>query len=124
MSAAIDLLWEQARERLFITREQFEQGLQGWHIDPVENERGTIAAVFVSRGPVFHFAKFDKALRCTKAHLRKYPGELIQRHGYAFTTTPKDDTRQIAFNKRIGFFVVGEDEHDYHMRIEKLRHTI
>jgi len=116
----VDLLWQQARERLYITREQFEQSLEGWFLDTIQGPNG-IAAVFVVKGPMFHFAKFDPTVKATRDHLRKYPGSLIAKYGYATTTTPKEDTRQRRFNERLGFFQTGEDDLDIHYRIEKLK---
>lgn len=115
----IDLLF--ADTPLFLTREQFEQSLDGWTLDPVLREDGSIGIIFVSKGPEFHFQKFGTDIQATRAILKKYPGEIIARHGYALTKTPKTDTRQARFNRRLGFFVTGEDEFDFHMRIDHLR---
>ena len=106
---------------LFITRAQFEQSLEGWTLDPVLRADGSIGIIFVSNGPEFHFQKFGTDIQASRDILNKYPGEIIAQHGYAMTKTPKADTRQARFNRRLGFFVVGEDEFDLHMRIEKLR---
>jgi hypothetical protein len=118
MDDLIGELWKQSP--LCITREQFAKGLEGWTFDPVYKD-GEMAAVVLVNGPEFHFSVFTKGLRCTKAHLAKYPGSLIERYGYATTRTPKDDTRQRRFNERCGFFVTGEDAFDIHYRIERLR---
>ena len=115
----IDLLFDQTP--LFITREQFAQSLDGWTLDPVLRDDGSIAMIFVSKGPEFHFAKFGTDFQIGRAILKKYPGELIAQHGYALTKTPKTDTRQLRFNARLGFFPVGEDEFDIHLRINHLR---
>lgn len=110
-------LWEDSP--LFLTREEFEATLQGWTIDPVEVDGRTIGVVLV-KGPEFHFSKFDET-PVGRAMLRKYPGSLIEQYGYALTRTPKDDERMLKFNERLGFFVIGEDEYDVHLRIEKRR---
>lgn len=115
----IDLLF--ANTFLFITREQFEQTLDGWEIEPILSPGGEVGAVFVSKGPEFHFQKFDASIQATRAHLKKYPGEIIATHGYALTKTPHTDTRQRRFNERLGFFKVGEDESFIHYRIDQLR---
>jgi hypothetical protein len=118
---AIDLLWAQAQETLYITKEQFTQSLEGWTLDSVLRDDASIGAVFVSRGPEFHFATFGGDIQATRAHLKKYPGELIAIHGYAITRTPKTDTRMVRFNQRLGFYAIGQDEFDVHMRIDQLR---
>lgn len=115
----IDLLF--ADTPLFLTPEQFEQSLDGWTLDPVLRDDGSICFIFVSKGPEFHFQKFGTDVQASREHLRKYPGEIIAAHGYALTRTPKTDTRQQRFNERLGFYRVGEDEWDIHYRIDHLR---
>lgn len=114
----IGKLWEDSP--LFLTREEFERALQDCSLEPVEHE-GRIVGVFVVKGPEFHFAKWDPTYQAGRDILRKYPGEIIKRHGYALTRTPKQDTRMQRFNERLGFVRVGEDEWDVHYRIEQLR---
>lgn len=111
------LLFEQSP--LYLTREQFDQTLADWDFDIVESN-GLIQGVFVVKGPEFHFAKFDTT-PVNREQLRKYPGSLIEKYGYATTRTPKSDLRQQRFNERLGFFKTGEDEYDIHYRIETLR---
>jgi hypothetical protein len=115
----IDLLF--ADTLLFITREQFEQSLDGWTLDPVCRTDGSIGLIFVSKGPEFHFAKFGADIQASRDILKKYPGELIAAHGYALTKTPKTDARQLRFNTRLGFYQTGEDEFYIHLRIDHLR---
>jgi len=111
------LLFEQSP--LYLTREQFDQTLEDWDFDIVEVD-GVIQGVFVVKGPEFHFAKFGSE-PATREQLKKYPGSLIEKYGYATTRTPKTDLRQLRFNQRLGFFQTGEDEYDIHYRIETLR---
>lgn len=115
----IDLLWERDREVLYITREQYEQGLEGWAIEEVRRDGALIGAV-LTNGPRIHFATFAGET-ITREHLRRYLGTVIEQHGYALTTTPKDDQRQRRFNERCGWYVIDEDELDVHMRIDRLR---
>lgn len=117
----LDLLWEHAKDTLYLSREQYEQSLGGWTLDPLHRPDGSISFIFVVKGPEFHFAKFGNDVQASREHLLRYPGTLIQKYGYALTKTPKTDARQARFNRRVGFFVTGEDEFDLHMRIEKLR---
>jgi hypothetical protein len=123
----LDLLWQKAREDLFLNgpederihREAFEKTLEGWDIEEVEGLNG-IAGVFVVRGPEFHFQIFDSSFTATREHLRRYPGMLIDAYGYALTRTPKEDFRQRRFNERLGFFQVGEDDLYIHYKINQL----
>jgi len=115
----IDLLF--ADTPLYLTREQFGKTLDGWDIEPVLRADGSIGIVFISRGPEFHFQKFGTDIQASRAHLKKYPGELIAQYGYATTRTPKSETRQQRFNERLGFYRVGEDEENILYRIDHLR---
>lgn len=115
----IDLLFSQCP--LFISRDQFGETLIGWDIEPILNAHGEVGAAFISKDADFHFGKFDTSITATRAHLKKYPGEIIKRYGYATTSTPKDDIRQQRFNERLGFFRVGETEFDIIYKIENLR---
>jgi hypothetical protein len=103
---------------LFLTREQFEQSLDGWELDPVEVDGRTIG-VFLVKGPEIHFAKFDQST-ANRSHLKRL-AQVIAQHGYATTRTPKDDARMLRLNARLGFYKVGEDEWDVHLRIDRLR---
>jgi hypothetical protein len=114
----IGRLWEDSP--LYLSREEFQQSLDGWTLDPVEHE-GKVVGVFVVKGPHFHFAKFDPSYQAGRSILRRYPGELIRQHGYACTLTPKEDERQQRFNERLGFYRTGEDEYDIHYRIDAMR---
>lgn len=115
----IDLLF--ADTPLFLTREEFEHSLDGWTIDPVLRDDGSIGIIFVSKGPEFHFQKFGTDIQASRAILKKYPGELIATHGYALTKTPLADRRQQRFNERLGFYRIGEDQFDVLYRIDHLR---
>lgn len=115
----IDLLYSVTP--LYLTREQFEQTLDGWTIEPVLRADSSIGIIFVSKGPEFHFAKFGTDIQASRAILKKYPGELIATHGYALTKTPLTDRRQQRFNERLGFYRIDADEFDIHYRIDQLR---
>jgi hypothetical protein len=117
----IGMLWEASP--VFMTRDDFAKSLEGWDIEAMHNDRGEVAVIFASKGPAFHFCKIDPQFQATKAVLAKYPGSLIDRYGYATTSTPKTDMRMLRFNRALGFHVTGEDALDIHQRIDSLRHT-
>lgn len=114
----IDRLW--ADSELFLNREEFERRLEGWEIHEVHGVE-TLAGVVLTNGPEFHFVKWDPTFQVRREILRRWPGELIEKYGYAKTRTPKEDTRQQRFNERLGFERVGEDEYDIHFRITRSR---
>ncbi len=114
----LDLLWQDSP--FYLTREDFAASLEGWKLEPVMQD-DRLAVVFVVNGPEFHFHKADPAYQCTRETLRRFPGELIARYGYALTKTPIEDRRQLRFNERLGFYRTGEDEEFVHLRIDQLR---
>ena len=116
---SISLLF--ASSPLDLSPEQFESSLDDWDIETVLSADGQIGLMFISHGPEFHFQKFDIGIQATRAHLRKYPGDLIAKYGHALTKTPHEDTRQQRFNERLGFYKVGKDEFFIHYRIDQLR---
>mgnify|MGYP000615519730 CR=1 FL=1 len=117
-----DRLWEHMRETPGLTRFEFLHNLHGWMLDAIY-DGDEIAAIFIVKGAEFHFVKLNSTSKANKAVLKKYPGELIAKYGYAETHTPKtpDFDRQHRFNKIIGFFPVREDDSHVYYRIEKLR---
>jgi hypothetical protein len=101
---------------LYLSREEFVKSLEGWTLDPVE-VGGQVIGCFVVRGPEMHFQKWGAA-PATRDMLRRYPGSLIKQYGYATTRTPKEDARMLAFNKRLGWYEIGETEYDVLLRID------
>lgn len=116
----IDLLWAQTERNVFITRAEFERRLEGWTIEPVEID-GEIAFATLTCGPEFHFASFGKKKPISLAMIWERLNPIIKRHGYVDVTTPKNDTRQQRFNRRLGFHEVGCDEFFIRYRLEGMR---
>jgi len=114
-----DLLWEQACNDLFCTKEEFVASLDGWDLSPVELD-GHLAFIVAIRGPRFHFQSFCTGHVISIAMIREHLQPIIDKHGYCETRTPKEDARQRRFNERFGFVKFGEDEYDIHYRIDQL----
>lgn len=117
--SVMDLLWERASQMLFVSREDFERGLEGWSMEVVE-VRGVPAYVFVTRGPEFHFHSLGNFNSLRLKEFGIAIQKLIDQHGYAETRTPRHETTQRRVNERFGFFQVGEDDLDVHFRIERI----
>lgn len=115
-----DLLWKDASEILFISKDEFLRGLEGWEVEPVEFE-GKPAFAVLTKGPEFHFQSFGTGQPISMKMIRERLQKIIDAHGYALTRTPKIDVRQHVFNLAFGFTLVGQDEYDRHYRIETLR---
>lgn len=118
----IELLWGDAKEVLFITKDQYVWSLFGWEITPHEVE-GVLAGITLTKGSEFHFVTLGEKWSLTRADVRRYLQPIIDSHGCVTTKTPKEDTRQSRFNKILGFVVTGEDEYYTHFKLEQLRHA-
>lgn len=117
-----DLLWSQAENRVYISKEQYLQSLDGW--SRVEHEvSGEMVGVVLTRGPELHFVTFGKKWNLTRADIRNYLLPLLEKFGYVETKTPKDDVRQRRFNRIVGFEESGEDEFFVHYKMKRLRHA-
>ncbi|MES2942932.1 MAG: hypothetical protein V4772_08690 [Pseudomonadota bacterium] len=113
-----EMLWRQESSFIFLTKDQYIAGVKLFEFDIVRSNDGGISGVFLVSGPEFHFAKFNNE-PASRDILRKYPGELIEKFGYAQTTTPKTDVRQQRFNERLGFYKYSETDMDIVYRIKK-----
>lgn len=113
-------LWRKAEPRLFVTKEQYFQDLEGWQIEAIEYG-GVIGAITITKGPEMHFVTLETGKPIPRRVVGAVLQKTIGKYGYSLTKTPKDDHRQHRFNKLIGYFRVGEDFYDILYRIEKPR---
>lgn len=116
-----ELIWEQARETLFVEREQFMAGLAEWEIESVERD-GLLLGAVLRKGPEFHFCTFGAAPRIGRQLIRDVLAPQMDRYGYVVTRTPKPATgRQHRFNRTMGFVQTGEDAYNVHYRLDRDR---
>lgn len=114
------LLWREARKRIYVTRDQYLESLNGWTIKPHTVGYDTVGAA-LTKGPEFHFATFGLKWHLSRAEIREYLEPILAEHGEVITKTPHEDKRQQRFNEIIGFVAVGKDEYDIHYRLTELR---
>ena len=115
----MDLLWAKGCEKLFITKEQFAESLQGWQIEEWK-EGDALAAITLKKGPEFHFVTTG-AVPIPRRLVREVLRSQLEQYGHVTTRTPKHEERQHRFNRIIGFVQTGEDEFDIHYRMEGIR---
>lgn len=113
---AIEILWRNIEPDVFISREQFIEGLADWKLVWI-----TPYHVALVRGPEFHYSPIEDNKALSMRAIRGFLDSIIAKEGYALTRTAKDDARQQRFNKLLGFKLIGEDEFFIHFRIEKVR---
>jgi hypothetical protein len=117
-----EALWAEAEPRLYISKEQFYEWLEGWSIKPIHID-GDLAFITLRKGCEFHFTVMCTKHRITMPIIRECLQPIIDDHGYADTKTPHCEERQHRFNRRLGWRETGRDEFDIHYRIEKLPHA-
>ena len=115
-------LWEIVKDTPELTYYDFLCNLEGWTLDGVY-DGDALAFVVITKGPEFHFVSCGTKLKVNRAILAKYPGSLIDRYGFAETSTPKtpEYTRQHRFNKLIGFVPTHETDTHVFYRIERIK---
>lgn len=116
----LNLLWERAAPQVFVSKEQFLAGLDGWEI--VGHEiGGELGWITCQNGPEFHFQSVGRTRLLPPRMIRDFLRSIIAQHGHALTRTPEIDRRQHRFNLAFGFKPVSQDEHGYTIyRIESL----
>jgi hypothetical protein len=112
------MLWQQKPDLLFVTKEHFVAGLEGWEIDPREVD-GELAFVFLTKGPELHFTSLKTGKPMPLAMARDVIERIRVIHGHVIVKTPKHEERQQRFNRAIGFRPFDEDDYNIHFRLEK-----
>lgn len=115
-----ELIWRQASEHLFVTREQYMADLDQWEIEPIE-VAGEIAFAIMVKGAAIHLASFRTGHKFPLHAFKDRVQDLLDRHGHVETRTPKGETRQRALNEVFGFAKTGEDDYDVHYRLDRIR---
>lgn len=112
-------LWRQAEPKVFISRQEFLAGLEGWEIEPRRID-GDIIGVTIVRGAEFHFVTFGPRKAFPFSLVVDCLQPIIDQHGFVRTRTPTEDLRQCRFNLLIGFCVESEDEFYTYFRMDRL----
>lgn len=111
----IDWLWAKAEPDVYITKEQFVAGYEGWHLYDIQQD-GKLVAIVAEKGPEMHFQ--PTGVPISRRIVKQVMQGLLDRHGHVVTKTPQQELRQQRFNELIGFRVTGRDEYDVHYRID------
>lgn len=114
-----DVLWQAARDKVFITKSEYLESLKGWTVK-AHCVDGILAFITVQRGPEFHFHSMNAKTRLSMRMIKKFLEPVIAEHGYAMTRTPHEDGRQQRFNRKLGFVEAGRTEFDVLYRIERI----
>lgn len=114
-----ELLWTSAESTVYITKEQYLAGLEGWSITP-HLVAGVLVGAVLTKGPELHFATFGPKWRLTRADIRRYLEPVLAAHGRVETKTPVEDARQRRFNRILGFEETGADEFYVRLTLRRL----
>lgn len=115
----IAIMWRAVESSVFISRQDFVDGLDGWEIAAKEIDGEMIGAT-LTKGPEFHFVTFGPKKAFPRALMRECVQPIIDRYGFVRTRTPSDDTRQCRFNRAVGFTVESTDDYFTTFRMERL----
>ncbi len=110
-------LWSKVEEKLYITKEQFVTTLENWNVFEI----GGGSHIGMTKGPEFHIDGVIDSATLPLSEISKVLSDLVDRHGFASTRTPKEDLRQRRFNERFGAVATGEDEYDVHYQFKSRR---
>ena len=116
-SELMDRIWEVVGPTMYLSREHWESCWDGWTIEGHELD-GALAYATLINGPEFHFVVLREHNRGTPGIIRSHLKPLLERYGHVVTRTPKNETRQLRFNRAVGFRETGEDEFFLHLRLE------
>lgn len=116
-----DLIWDQMKTDVFITKEQFLKGLEGWDLQPILSHGDVVGATWV-KGCEFHFSAF-RSKWVTNRHIHEALKPLLKKHGRIEIDVAKDNPRIRKFAERIGFREVGESEFFTRLTLKELRHA-
>jgi len=109
MTDLYDILWRAAEPSLYITKEQYLQGLTGWTLTPHHHD-GHLVGIAVTKGSEFHFVTTGEKWTLSRADIRHYLEPILAEYGEVTTETPISLERQHRFNKILGFVETGRDE--------------
>ena len=108
MGDLTDRIWAAVEPSIYLTKEEYLAGLEGWEITPHVIDGETIGAVLV-KGTELHFVTWGKwGLR--REDIRHYLNPILHKHGVVTTRTPVDSLRQQRFNRVLGFVETGRSE--------------
>lgn len=122
MNKLEELIWEQASQVLFISKEEYLEHLRGYELEPFEKD-GELLMIVMRKEAELHVVTF-KAGAITKRMVRGAFTPQLEKYGYLTTRTPKVDARQHRFNRAMGFVAVGEDQYNVHYRLDRGRSAI
>lgn len=117
-SQMLDILWSHVEKVLYISREDFDRAIAPWECRVLEIG-GVPSFIVVTNGPEFHIDSLGVGTKMPLREISSMLDEIVTKHGYAFTRTPKEDLRQRRVNEMFGARLVDEDEFDVHYKLEK-----
>lgn len=113
----MDRIWATVEPTVFVTRREYEHALRDWTVRGYEFD-GRLSFATLVNGPEFHICMLRPDYNFTTRVVASLFRPILRQFGYLVTRTPKNETRQIRFNKAAGFREIGEDEFFFHYRME------
>ena len=113
-----ELIWQQAKEKLFVSRDEYMAALDEWEIEPYV-EDGKVWLVVLRKGPELHYMSVGAGKPLTGKTFRKMMEPQLEQYGYVTTRTPHTLERQHRINRWLGFVVASEDEFAVNYRLDR-----
>jgi GNAT superfamily N-acetyltransferase len=108
---ALDILWDDVKDRVFCTREEFDSVLAAWDVVPVVRGGDTVAAVVMRDGEIHCAVRPGHRGRWLTRGMRW----MLEKSNRC--STDKRNAQARRFIERLGFKLVREDDYDAHYAI-------
>ena len=116
----IDMLYDDVKTQVVISRAQYAAGLEGWEFHPVVID-GNDAGVVMTKGHEMHTHVIAPyGIKCARRVLRQSVQGQVDRMGYA-TTRTLNDPMVVRLLERLGFYKTGECDGVLEYRLDELK---
>ena len=117
----LDRVWDEYKDSVFITKDQFVDALKDWTITPIESG-GEVVGAFWVKGSEIHLTTFGK-WHTSRQQWRGWLMPIIRQHGCCTTKVARDNARVLRIVKRVGWVQTGEDEFYIHFTMRNFRYA-
>lgn len=116
----IDMLYDEVKTEVIISRDTYAASLDDWEFFPVVID-GQEAGVVMTKGHEMHTHVIAPyGIKCARRVLRQSVQGQVDRMGYA-TTRTLDDPKVIRLLERMGFYKTGESDGILDYRLDELK---
>lgn len=118
--ACVDMLFEKVSAAMTITRDQYDNTLIGWKIDPVIIDDEHIGVVMLKNHEIHMCLEPSAALRHARRIIKQYVLAPLKENIFLTTIAMRDDQDSKRFLKRLGFHITRFNGEVFTLRLDKL----